>query len=246
MPVIERIEEESSTEQPSPAPLPPIVQEAASYKGRMPAPAPAAGAAESAPAAAGSTASVLAPTAAAAEHAPTAAAPRTDHTKAINDEIVRVISNTFLEFRKKVTAMFKPEVGVIDDMIVTWQNRYLPRVAAQAAAAATSASDGGDQAKSIKEGKLNVVLYLKTIPDEKTGTQGYNSFTIDAKMNFTSDTHPAIEMEATAAAAATATKKKSEEVASAAQAAAASDAPAAAAAAPQAAAEEKTMGADLL
>lgn len=212
MPVIERIEEPSG-EQSSPAPLPAIIQEAASYRGRtapVAAPAPAAAsAAESTPAQA------QAP-------APAAEAPKAEQAKSMNDEIIKVISNTFLDFRKKVTMMFKPEAGVIDDMIVTWQNRYVPRGAA--------ASADGAPAEGSKEGKLNVVIYLKTIPDEKTGTQAYNSFTIDAKMNFKTDAHPALEMEAAAAAgsgsgssssasAAAATKKKSEEVASAALAA---------------------------
>jgi hypothetical protein len=142
------------------------------------------------------------PTTPAAPAAPAADSPavetaKGEAAKAVNDEIIKVISGHFLEFRKKVSMMFKPEVGVIDDMIVTWQNRYVQQQ---------------DPASNVKEGKLNVVIYLKTVPDEKTRTQGYNSFTIDAKMNFTSDAHPSIELEAQA-------KKKSEEVTAAAAAA---------------------------
>jgi hypothetical protein len=112
--------------------------------------------------------------------------------KAVNDEIIKVISNNFLDFRKRITMLFKPEVGVIDDMIVTWQNRYIPSadVVAKAAADVNPA-----QNNTIKEGKLNVVIYLKTVPDKVTGTQGYNSFTIEAKMNFASDNHPATELD---------------------------------------------------
>lgn len=97
--------------------------------------------------------------------------------KSVNDEVIKVASHAFLDFRKKLTMLFKPEVGVIDDMIVTWQNRYHPK----------------DEAG--KEGKLNIVMYVKSIPDEKTGTQSYNSFTVEAKMNFTTDPHPATEEE---------------------------------------------------
>lgn len=129
-------------------------------------------------------------------------AAKAEAAKTVNDEIIKVISGHFLEFRKKVSMIFKPEAGVVDDMIVTWQNRYTQQQ---------------DPASCVKEGKLNVVIYLKTIPDEKTRTQGYNSFTIDAKMNFTSDVHPAIELEAQA-------KKKSEEVVAAAEIAASASA----------------------
>lgn len=126
-----------------------------------------------------------------------------------NDQIIKVISNHFLEFRNKVNMMFKPEFGVIDDMIVTWQNRYIPSDPATKGEAAPAAQA---QEPKFKEGRMNVVIYLKTVPDEKTGSQGYNSFTIDAKINFASDPHPATRL------ASDAVKKKAEGVAAAAAA----------------------------
>lgn len=123
-----------------------------------------------------------------------------------NDQIIKVISNHFLEFRNKVNMMFKPEFGVIDDMIVTWQNRYVP------SDPAANGDVAAAQEPRVKEGRMNVVIYLKTVPDEKTGSQGYNSFTIDAKINFASDPHPAMRL------ASDVVKKKAEGVAAAAAA----------------------------
>jgi hypothetical protein len=117
-----------------------------------------------------------------------ASAPQDEKQK--RDEVVKIVSMNFLEFRRRLSLMVPQELGLIDDLIVTWQSHYVdPKEAADP--------------KVIKAGKVNVLFYTKTPPKPTTGEQTFNSYSIETTISFTSDVHPAIELEAQ--------KKKEEE-----------------------------------
>lgn len=100
--------------------------------------------------------------------------------KARNAEIVKRATAAFLQFRKALTALVSPELGVIDDLTVTWISRYVVEKAEEAAQ---------------KMGRMHVSLHTKTPPDGENRRQIFNSFVIDSNVSFEKDLHPAVEEE---------------------------------------------------
>ena len=94
-----------------------------------------------------------------------------------NAEIVKRITAAFLDFRKSLTMIVNPELGVVDDIAMTWLARY--------------ERGGIDPYK--KTGRMHITMHTKTAPEPGTGKQTFNSFTIDSNVSFERDTHPALE-----------------------------------------------------
>jgi hypothetical protein len=126
-------------------------------------------------------------------------------------EVAKLVNKYFLEFRNKVNMMFKPELGTIDDMIVTWKNSLVLGKDQQPVAsnpekttADATAVDAKDESKPIKDGHMHVMICLRTPPDAE-GKQSFNTFTVDCTVRFSSDDHPVVAFEEQR-------KKKAEEV----------------------------------
>jgi hypothetical protein len=101
-----------------------------------------------------------------------------DKEKERNAEIVKRATIAFLEYRKALTAIISPELGVVDDLTITWLARY-------------ASEKKGDPLK--KTGRMHVSLHTKTPPEAETGRQVFNSFAIDSNVSFERDLHPAVE-----------------------------------------------------
>lgn len=121
------------------------------------------------------------------------------------DHIIRQVSVAFLDFRKQLNSIISPELGVIDDMILTWRARHTKKPAAEAAGAAKAAPESNS-----KEGDLHIDFYTKVPPTDKSPKQDFESFTINSKITFPCDIHPLVakSMEEAAAAATAANAAK--------------------------------------
>lgn len=104
-----------------------------------------------------------------------------------NDEVVKLVSNAFLEFRRQLTTLISPDLGVIDDITLTWQGRYVAPKKDQ------EQEQDEHVPKPTKEGNLHLVFYTKTIPEPETGKQVFNSFTVNTTIGFARDLHPGSE-----------------------------------------------------
>jgi hypothetical protein len=96
-----------------------------------------------------------------------------------NYEIVRHATLAFVQFRRELTKIVSPELGLIDDLALTWQARY------------SSKREAEEEDKIGKTGRLHLVLHTKTIPEPVTCKQIFNSFSIDSTVSLDGDAHPA-------------------------------------------------------
>jgi hypothetical protein len=120
------------------------------------------------------------------------------------DDVAKLVNEYFLVFRNKVNLLFNPELGTIDDMIVTWENSFEPVTTEKKADDANPKQTSGVTTKESKIGHMHMMNCLRAPPNAE-GKQLFNTFTINCTTHFTSDLHPAIAFEEQR-------KKKTEEV----------------------------------
>lgn len=116
------------------------------------------------------------------------------------DAVIKIVSNSFLDFRRTINAILSPELGMLDDMVVVWTAQHVP-----APAEPDKDKDEQKQKPNVtKTGDLYIRFYLKTPPAADTGKQESETFTVKSTISFASDIHPVIQagMQKAAAAAA--------------------------------------------
>jgi len=88
--------------------------------------------------------------------------------------IIKCATEAFLEYRAKLSSLNKPELGLIDDLTVTWSARYV---------------------EDKKIGYMHVNMHTKTIPEPGDGSQRFHSFLVNSSISLENDKHPLTKTE---------------------------------------------------